>query len=294
MDTWEKQFQIALQKNDLLGAITILEGRNKFTGTPPGSDKVRALVVLQSLISNEDEAQEWAHRLLNSQSAAARDLGTMLVITFIGSFFRQQPQPAEQLALRIADDPHWEIREWADSLLLNILKADFNPGLALLRKWREHSSQNIRRAVVVAVKKAAKEGKPDWGDLLLDLLEPLLADRSEYVRKNLGPFAIGDGLLRYYPQHTLEHLDRWAESSNEQVRWNVAMVFSAAEGAKHPEAALSILERLATDERRYVWRAVATALRNLVRRMPERVKPILEEWRTDDVRIRVAEEVLKG
>ncbi len=78
-----------------------------------------------------------------------------------------------------------------------------------------------------------------------------------------------------------------------QVRWNVAMSFASYGGNKHWEKALELLTRLATDERRYVWRAVASALRYIGRRRPEQVRPILEEWLRDERLRRPAEVALK-
>jgi 3-methyladenine DNA glycosylase AlkD len=113
------------------------------------------------------------------------------------------------------------------------------------------------------------------------------------VRKNLGSYAIGDGLLRCYPRLTLRYLEKWVESEDEQVRWNVAMSFASYGGNKQWERALEILTRLATDERRYVWRAVASALRYIGRRRPEQVRLILEEWLHDERLRRPAEVALK-
>lgn len=172
------------------------------------------------------------------------------------------------------------------------MERNFDEAYALLQRWARHPSENVRRAVVLTAKKAGKERRPEWGEPLLDLLKPLLSDRSVYVRKNLGPFAIGDGLLRYYPGLTIARLTRWAEEEDEQVRWNVAMAFSTAGAARHLDAALPILERLAADDRRFVWRAVASAMRNLGRRVPERVVPVLKEWLKDERRARPAETAL--
>ncbi len=71
------------------------------------------------------------------------------------------------------------------------------------------------------------------------------------------------------------------------------MVFSAAEAAKHVGAALPILTELAADERRFVWRAVASAMRNLGRRRYTQVVPILKGWLHDEQRRRVAEVALR-
>jgi 3-methyladenine DNA glycosylase AlkC len=290
--SWETDFQKALEQADWLRAIEILEQRNKSTDTPHGADKVKALRVIQRLIPSPDEAHSWAARLLRSESAAARSLGAMLAATFIESFYEQRPHEAEELMIRIADDVHWEVRESADNVLLPLLERNFDGAYALLQRWAGHPSENVRRAVVLTAKKAGKERRPEWGEPLLDLLKPLLGDRSVYVRKNLGPFAIGDGLLRYYPDLTIARLTRWAEEEDEQVRWNVSMAFSTAEAARHLDAALPILERLAADDRRFVWRAVASAMRNLGRRVPERVVSVLKEWLKDERRARPAETAL--
>ncbi len=195
--------------------------------------------------------------------------------------------------LKMADDADWEVRERAAVLLSELLVTDFDEIYARCLEWVHHPSENVRRAVVVGMKVAAKARKPGWGEKFLDLIEPLMSDRSVYVRKNLGPFAIGDGLLRYYPDLTLRRLEQWADQEDEQVRWNVAMVFSAASGATYIEAALPILGKLAADDRRFVWRAAASAMRNLARRKPEQVRPVLEAWLGDEKRRKVAEVVVQ-
>jgi 3-methyladenine DNA glycosylase AlkC len=148
--------------------------------------------------------------------------------------------------------------------------------------WVRHLSENVRRAVVVAAKKVGQKRVSGRGELLLRLIEPLLKDTSVYVRRNLGAFAIGDGLLRAYPGLTLAYLKNWSFSDDEQVLWNVAMVFSSAEAVKHCGEALPILRRLACDRRRFVWRAAASALRNLVRRRPEEVTCAIEDWNASE------------
>jgi 3-methyladenine DNA glycosylase AlkC len=283
----------ALEQTDLPRAIGILEQRNKSSGTPCGSDKDKALRLIQQRLSSPDEAYQWATRLLSVESAAARSLGSMLASTFIEPFYVQHPRQAQELMIRIADDAHWEVREDANAVLLPLLQARFDEMVSMLKQWTKHPSENVRRAVVLTVKKAGKERRPNWGEPLLGLLEPLLGDRSEYVRKNLGPFAIGDALLRYYPELTLERLSQWAEVQDQQVRWNVAMAFSAAEAVKHLDAALPILGRLAEDERRFVWRAVASSMRNVGRRAPQRVVPVLQGWLRDERRSQAAKAALK-
>lgn len=290
---WVSLFKNELAQGDLPTAIMILEGRNKSSGTPRGDDKVKALRAVQALVNNTEESYHLALNLLERDSAAARSLAAMLTATFVVPLFTQQPSIAEEIMLRIAEDSHWEVREDADNIVIQIMKEDFNKGYDLLERWAMHSSENVRRAVVMTGKKAGRERHPGWASPLLDLIEMLVGDRSLYVRKNLGPFVIGDGFLRYYPDLTLARLTQWGKMDDDQVRWNVAMAFSTAEAAKHADAAVPILEQLALDERRYVWRAVASAMRNLGRRVPDKVVPVLDRWLEDDQRVKPAQTALK-
>lgn len=81
---------------------------------------------------------------------------------------------------------------------------------------------------------AAKPGRPGRGLKLLRLIEPLMADPARYVRVNLGPFAISLALLKSYPDETLKWLEAQSRKTDENVRWNVAMVWSAVGGASTP------------------------------------------------------------
>jgi len=87
----------------------------------------------------------------------------------------------------------------------------------------------------------------------------------------------------------LKWLRKHARSQNDFARWNVAMVWSAVGGRKHAEQGMELLTDLAADERRFVWRAVASATVKLGKARPEVVKPVLEQWRADPVRRQVAE-----
>jgi HEAT repeat protein len=133
----------------------------------------------------------------------------------------------------------------------------------LLREWVGGPDSRLRRAVVVAAKYAARKRTPEWAEPLLDLIQPALRDHEEYVRKSLGPFAIGDQLVRSYPDATLARLRTWMQDPDENVRWNVAMALSAASGARLGQKAPDILEFLATDERPFVRGAVRAAQRRI-------------------------------
>jgi 3-methyladenine DNA glycosylase AlkC len=293
MHLWEQAFLQFICEGQFDNAITIFDNLTGVSENLSLADKGKLVQIIEDHLAGLEQAREWLDKLLDSQSPIARDLGALLTARLIPSLYAGYKPEVLEILARIADDPNWEVRESAAHVFLQLLKVDCNAAFSLLNEWVKHPSENIRRATAITIKKIGKECRPEWGAPLLDLIEPLLSDRSRYVCKNLGPFAIGDGLLRYYPQLTLERLQHWSTWEDEQVRWNVAMVFSAAEGAKHLDKAINILDQLARDERRYVWRAVASAMRNLGRRSPERIQPVLERWMEDPLRSSAAQVALK-
>ena len=101
------------------------------------------------------------------------------------------------------------------------------------------------------------------------IIEPALHDRDQHVRRSVGPFAIGDQLLRSYPAETLARLERWAQDPDEIVRWNVAMAFSSAAGAKLAPQGLPTLTALTRDPSRSVARAANATLRRIQKRRPD-------------------------
>src|SRR5207244_12227555 len=121
----------------------------------------------------------------------------------------------------LAEDPHWEVREAAGGLLGTLLDRDFDRMRGRLEVLRSSKSENLRRAVVLAVKYAARRDKPERVADLLRLLEPLLRDPEPYVRRNLGPSTIGDALLRVDPKETLKALKEWSRDRDQTVRWHV-------------------------------------------------------------------------
>lgn len=237
---------------------------------------------------SEEENFEWAKQLILRRKT--RSIGCLMLA--LENHYPRHKEEVKRLLLDLGNDARWETRESAAYAFASVLLKNFEKVYSQFQEWVRHDSENIRRAVALAAKYVGKARKHECGEPLLRLIEPLLSDKSVYVRKNLGPFAIGDGLLRTYPKLTMQYVEKWSQSQDEQVLWNVAMVFSSAEGAKHCDEALPILRRLALDKRRYVWRAVASALRNLGRRKPDKVKPELERWLLDEKRRKVAEVAL--
>jgi HEAT repeat protein len=143
--------------------------------------------------------------------------------------------------------------------------------------------------VVLAVKYAARRDKPERVPELLSLLAPLLRDQEAYVRRNLGPYAIGDALLRVDPKDTLRALREWSRDRDPMVRWNVAMAFSSAIGSFHWPAAKATLERLAKGPEPLVRNAVAKAMRRCRQRYTDEVEETRLRWLRDGDRRSTAE-----
>jgi 3-methyladenine DNA glycosylase AlkC len=281
---------------DAQAALRALEASDEealviaLTTTKWGKTGHQAMVTIEEALGPGTQAlYDWACRLADRPEPAVRAISA-------GLFRHYWPLRADEVQawlLRLADDEDWWVREAAHSTMGSLLVAHFDVFYRVLWSWTRHPSANVRRGVAIAARKASNERREEWAEALLSLLEPLLADRQEYVRKNLGPYAIGDGLLRCHPQPTLTRLRRWADDPREEVRWNVAMAFRSFGGARNLQEALEILGQLAADERRFVWRATASALQYLGRRQPEVVRPVLEGWLQDEQRAQAAEVALR-
>ncbi len=211
----------------------------------------------------------------------------------IAEAYLQDPEKSVALLYRLVDDPDWTVRESAVDACGRALRNDFDGMSEVLREWRTDQSDNVRRAILIAVIKASQSRTPGWGEPLLKLIEPLLVDRAKVVRRNLGPFALGSAMLSHYPSITFEYLVNWSTSTDEQTLWNVAMAFSASAAPPLVKRALIVLRKLSLDERRYVWRAVAAAMWKLGRKKPEVVRPELARWLEDERRVHVAREALR-
>ena len=211
----------------------------------------------------------------------------------IAEAYLQDPEKSVALLYRLVDDPDWTVRESAVDACGRALRNDFDGMSEVLREWRTDQSDNVRRAILIAVIKASQSRTPGWGEPLLKLIEPLLVDRAKVVRRNLGPFALGSTMLSHYPSITFEYLVKWSTSTDEQTLWNVAMAFSASAAPPLVKRALIVLRKLSLDERRYVWRAVAAAMWKLGRKKPEVVRPELARWLEDERRVHVAREALR-
>lgn len=245
-------------------------------------------LLLQVLDDEVERLWLWAINLSNHGNPHTRRYASRILL----KLWEKDKNRAEQFLTTLADDRHWLVREDAHAIWSELLKKHFRQVFPILQTWSKHSSASLRRCVAIAARSAGNLRKEEWAEPLVHLLELLLSDKTVYVRKNLGPYAIGDGLLRCYPNFTLKYLRRWVYRRDEGTRWNVAMAFASYGGNKNWREGVKILAELATDKRRYVWRSVSSALLYLARRHPE-VQDTLKAWLKDSKRAKVAETALK-
>jgi hypothetical protein len=240
-------------------------GRYLVSGTVHGKPgiPVAELTRLEKIVAKNfgpDEIYLLGKALLRRPEYTARGLG----IGFIESGWPKHPE-VEKLLWTAADDEDWIVREFAAGTYARLLGKDFGHFSKLYLKWVRSDSVNIKRAIALAVKYDAKSEDAKRWKTYLALISPLLEEETEYIRKNLGPFAIGDGLLKKFPGPTLAACRKWAKSANTNVRWNAAMVFTAAAARNFAAEGREILSKLSLDAHPAVARAAQKALRNLKR-----------------------------
>jgi len=236
-----------------------------------------------------DVLLERATQLTSAPETAPRRLACQLV----QKGYQEDRGRTLKLLMQLAEDEDQIVRDTAGEACGRLLRDDFSAMVMTLRDWREHPSTNVRRAVVTATLRAASSHHPERAEPLLKLIEPLLEASEPRLRRCLGPSTLGTHLLRHYPMLTFEYLVKWSTSNDPNVLWNVAMAFSAPPAAPIVKKALIVLRKLSLDERRFVWRAVSSAMWKLGRRRPEIVRPELTRWLEDGQRADVAREAIK-
>jgi len=269
----------ALARDDPNGVVAALDGQlhHGRPGSPAALRQQVGETMAVALASQSGKITRWIDILASSASPTARQVACLL----LADRYPSDRTGVLQMAEVLADDPHWEVREAAAGLLGTLLDRDFERIRTICEEWRSSRSENLRRAVVLGVKYAARRDKPDRVPDLMRILEPLLRDPTPYVRRNLGPFALGDGMLRVDPKATLKYLREWSNDRDQIVRWNTAMAFSSAIGSFHWPAAKGTLERLARGPEPLVRMAVAKAMRRCRQRYTEDVEETRQRWLKD-------------
>jgi len=301
----ERKLCAALDADDFDGVLAALDSVTRRLDNDPQARQVlgvsaiimgpdqglAARLIATHLARRPRDLKAWTRALLAHARPSVQGIGVMILphlYTSCRTFVTAQ-------LLHFADDVNWIMRENAGNAAGRVLNDHFHEFYPVMERWTQHKSENVRRAVAIATMKSfdRKRPQPERAEPLLKLHDALVADRAEYVRVNLGPFALGTMILPHYPQATLKRLRQWVRLKDEAARWNVAMVWTAAGARKYAETGVELLTQLAADERRFVWRAVASAMVKLARARPEVCRPVITQWASDPKRVHVAEVVHK-
>ncbi len=268
MNAIEKSFAEALAlTTTLTGIIDLFDTyATAHAGTAPAAIKRRTIRALRLRYGSDPNfLWEAAITFTKSGNPTAEEVGAIV----LAELYPYRPKIVTDELKHLADSPNWEVREWAGSALGDVVTHHFESVFPAIRPWVQDPSENIRRALLIAAMDAASSSNnPVVIHSLLDLLGPLLRDRSPYVQNNLGPFALGHGFAKHAPDALLSWMTRWVAEEDEQVRWNLAMVFSAKNGADLVYKAQPILQILSHDTRPRVQKAWKTALRSIRKRIP--------------------------
>jgi len=269
----------AIYDDDYKTVISILDSiKTPHAGTAKTKDKRYVLLCIEDHIFylnevNPDNAVKDFYsdgrEILSIHSDNAKEIG----INIIARSYSYKKESVTNWLYKISNDLNWEVREYAAGAVTNVLidNPDF---YKTLKKWSADKSENIRRVAVMAA--LGLRDKQNYKKAFV-LLEPLMYDKSIYVKKNLGPFILGSYFGNRLPDETFRQFDKWIKIKDEHVRWNIAMSFNCSFGNKYPDKALKYLEILSRDKSKVVSRAVLSTLRSLNKRHPRLIGKFIKK-----------------
>lgn len=266
-----------IKTENLRSLINFLNRFSTSHANTPKTDQKRFIIkeLIKHIYQNypEQKQPESFLRFSETFTSFKEDVSKELGVSLLPYGYSSNKKNALETLIRIADDPNWEVREYAGGAfsLIAFQQEDFYRTLLKLTK---HSSVNVKRAVLFAAIGLMKRKELTKA---FDLLEPLLYENHTYIKKNLGPFILGSYLGNNYPKETFSKLNEWIKIKDEHVRWNLAMTFNNSFGNKYPDAALKILKILAKDESKTVRRSIVSTLRSLRKRNKNLVNDFLKD-----------------
>lgn len=180
---------------------------------------------------------------------------------------RELPDRLDYLE-ELSRDESWRVRERVAMALKHVNANAFEQVESTWEGWVDHDDNYVRRACEVGLMGV----EPEHVDTALGILDPLMADDDDYVKKSCGAFAVSS-IANTKPAVGREYLERWSRSADLRTRWNVAKAVGGA--YRENDHALDLAYRLSGDEAYRVRRATASSLKKLFdkrRSARERVK----------------------
>jgi hypothetical protein len=128
--------------------------------------------------------------IVMSMAGSPLEASRALACVVVGRVARHGPAQWMSLARHLAADDNWEVREYAAHIFdthgdiegLSAFHLDYC--FEVLNQWVRDTDYRVRRATTNALLGYFLK-HPEIGERLVTLLEPLLTDTSDYVRRNL-------------------------------------------------------------------------------------------------------------
>jgi len=213
------------------------------------------------------ELRDYAFALLKQG-----DYGSCLVASYV---FRapgvSSRAELKEIIFKYANHKDWAVRETGAGIVSGLLSDDFEYWFPFVKAMAKDHRLNIRRAAVVGCMNTSFS-KKQVEKIARYVFNPNVNDPEVYMRKNLGPFAIGSFLLRKWPELTYKWMNRWMASGKPMAVWNVLNAFHAtalkrsAEARKKAAGYLKAAEKLDA-------KLAQSAAKSLRRRLALKVRP---------------------
>lgn len=202
------------------------------------------------------------------------------------------PREAMGVLERLLVDSDRGVRTTAAAAATRVARLQFERVLEFIAAWRDADSPPLRRAAALAMARSADPQRLERAPHIARFVRPLLGDAERVVRRVVTASLV-PAFLRAYPEAAFETLVESSTSNDPRVLRDVAMAFASPGAGPLAKRALIVLRKLARDERRVVWRAVAASMWRLGRQRPDVVRPELDRWLDDEDRAKAAREALK-
>src|SRR5581483_7227489 len=150
---WLNHFGAQVAAGDVAAALAVLRPlATAHAGTPPLAVKQSAARECRRLLPDVGERWPLIEALLSPGDTTAAELALLLLPVC----YPASPRTVLEAVHRLADHPHWEVREYAGEALGALLTHHWSDLYAACTLWREEPSENLRRAVVIAAKVASR------------------------------------------------------------------------------------------------------------------------------------------
>ncbi len=170
-------------------------------------------------------------------------------------------------------DVQWEALEAMAWGVGKMVIAHPDEVLPTLREWARDKNHWVRKAVSHSMVIFLNTTKTSRLEDILGIMDILIKDSHTEVRKSIG-FVLRQ-VSRKAPQRMVQFFSKWIKEEDQYLRWNIA------NGSRNlGEEVLPILKELARDDRNFVRRASASALKDIARKHKGAAK-LLEEWQQD-------------